>query len=397
MLNTVKCPKCGQEVEISEALTHQIEEQVVASEKEKHQAELQELEKKLSKKAQIKAEEDFRLQFKQQQDELVEQKERNQKLIDQLTELTKTIRELKQKDEERQLEMEKKLAETQENIRQEALKRSAEEHQLKDAEKDKKLQDAQIMIEELKRKVQQGSQQTQGEVLELELEQILTSEFPNDKITPVSKGVRGADVVQEVWDRNGNRCGTILWESKNARWTNDWLEKLKEDQRRIKADDAALVSENLTDDIHSAGYKDGVWICHRRTVLGLAYGLRGKIIDGFHIRRSLAGKDEKKEILYNYLTGVEFRQRIEAIINAFTGMQEEIEKERRWFQSKWARQERHLRNVLDHTHGMHGDLQAIVGNTLPEIKSLQSPTASITETPQDSVLDSPQTTLLDNE
>lgn len=396
MLNTIKCPNCGREVEISEALKHELEEQALTAERQKHKTELEEQEKRLLKKAQAKAEEDFRLQLKTQQEELTEQKQRNQKLIDQLAELTKTVRELKQKDEERQLEMEKKLAENQDKIRQEVLKKTAEEHQLKDAEKDKKLQDAEKMIEELKRKVQQGSQQTQGEVLELELEQQLTNEFSNDKITPVGKGVRGADVIQEVWDRNGNRCGTILWESKNARWSNEWLDKLKDDQRQIKADDAALVSENLPEGINSAGYKDGVWISHRRTVLGLAYGLRAKIIQDFHTRRSLTGKDEKKEILYNYLTGKEFRQRVEAIINAFTGMQEEIERERRWFQAKWARQERHLRNVIDHTHGMHGDLQAIVGNSLPEIKSLESPTADNIDRLENSADDSVQTTLLVN-
>ena len=370
MIKTVKCPNCGQEVEISEALKHELEEQALAEERSRHKKELEELERKADEKAKQKAEEDFREELINRREEIEEQKKRNQKLVDELAALTRSLRELRQKDEERQLEMEKRLTEAQEKMREEVVKKAAEEHQLKDAEKDKKLQEAQKMIEELKLKVQQGSQQTQGEVLELALEHLLTNEFANDKISPVGKGVRGADVVQEVWDRNGNRCGMILWESKNAKWNNEWLDKLKEDQRQAKADDAALVSENLPDGINGAGYKDGVWISHRRTVLGLAYGLRAKIIQDFNTRRAMAGKDEKKEVLYNYLTGVEFRQRVEAIIKAFTGLQDEVERERRWFNEKWSRQERYLRSVIDSTHGMRGDLAAIVGGSL-EIKSLR--------------------------
>jgi hypothetical protein len=327
----------------------------------------------VEEKTQAKVREQFALEIKDSKEELAEAKKRNQELLEQLTDLNKLIRELKRKDEERTLEMEKRLAESEDKIRQEAKKKAEEEEHLKLLEKDKQLADAEKIIMELKQKVQQGSQQTQGEVLELELEKALKEEFPNDKITPVGKGVRGADVIQEVWDRNGVRCGVILWESKNAKWNSEWIDKLKEDQRQLKAEIAAIISENLPPEVKGAAFKDGVWIGARTFAVGLAMALRASLIQAHHIKKSVQGKNEKMEVLYGYLTGVEFRQRVESIVDAFTQMQEELEKERRWFGAKWARQEKALRNVLDHTLGMHGDLQGILGGNLPEIKSLEAP------------------------
>ncbi|KKR34356.1 MAG: hypothetical protein UT63_C0002G0001, partial [Candidatus Gottesmanbacteria bacterium GW2011_GWC2_39_8] len=271
---------------------------------------------------------------------------------------------------ERDLNMEKKLAEEEEKIRQDAMKKADEREQLKMLEIEKKLQDAMKVNDELKRKLEQGSQQSQGEVLELELEKILHNEFPNDNITPVAKGVRGADVVQEIWDRNGVRCGIILWETKNAKWNKEWIDKLKDDQRNVKADIAVLISENMPDQITVAGYVNGIWVAQRLFAVGIAMALRANVIQAYHIKRSVTGKNEKMEAVFNYISGTEFKTRMDVIIETFSGMQEEIEKEKRWFSAKWARQEKQVRSALDHTIGMHGDFRGLMGSTLPEIKTL---------------------------
>ncbi len=337
MINNVVCPHCGKQVEISEALAHEMQEQVLVDAKKKYQAEL---------------------------DETIG------KYVSRLTEKEKEFRELKRKDEERSLEMEKKISEMEEKVRKEASLKAEEGQHLKLLELQKQLTDALKVNKELQQKLEQGSQQNQGEVMELELETLLRTEFPNDKITPVAKGIRGADVEQEVWDRNGTRCGVILWESKNAKWSDGWIDKLKEDQRALKAELAVIVSENLPADVKVASYKDGVWVAQRNFATGIAMALRANLIQASYIRRSVTGKNEKMEVLYSYLSGVEFKQRLEAIVEAFTVMQEEMEKERRWFANKWAKQEKSIRGVLDNTSGMHGDLQAIMGASLPEIKSL---------------------------
>ncbi len=363
--NTITCKKCGSEIEISEALTHQIEEQVLAGLKIQHKEELADAEKKINRQ--------FEIQLTNVQKENEEEKERNKKLSQQLGELLDQMRELKRKDQQRAVEMKKKIMEEEEKIRAEAVKKTEEEHKFKDLEKDKKLTDALKQVDELKTKMQQGSQQTQGEVLELELEKVLKSEFPRDEIKEIKKGDRGADIVHEVIDKLGRSCGTILWETKNAQWQNGWITKLKEDQRDKKADLAVLVTITKPEWLSSFTYKEGVWVTTWPSVVPLAFALRFNIISLYHEKASSKGKNEKKDLMYEYLMGIEFRHRVEAIVEGFGNLQQELERERRWFSAKWSRQEKEIRKVLDNTHGMYGDLQGIIGRSLPEIKTFELP------------------------
>ncbi|MBU2035997.1 MAG: DUF2130 domain-containing protein [Patescibacteria group bacterium] len=360
MKNTIKCPYCYKEFEPSEALTHQIEEQVLASLEAKHKIDLEEVRKK--------AEEEV---FSRVGKDLESEKRRTKKLLDQVDELIDEVRKLREKDEDRELEMKKKLMDEEEKIKSEVRQKAEDEHKLKDLEKDKRIQDILKANEELTKKLEQGSQQTQGETLELEIESKLKSEFPTDKILEVKKGQRGADVSQKVIDKLGRNCGVILWESKNAKWANGWINKLKEDQRQAKADLAVLVSVKLPEGVESFVYKDGVWIVSWKHFIPLSWALRFNLVSLYHERQSSEGKDEKMKILYQYLTGTEFRNRVEGIVDAFNNLQEELEKEKRYFNIKWARQEKEIRKVIDHTHGMYGDLQGVIGKSLPEIKSME--------------------------
>lgn len=375
MSSTIKCKKCGNEIEVSEALKHQIEEQVLSSVDTKHKEEIETAKKQAEENAGKKISKQFEVELKNLTKEKDEEKERNNKLLKQLDELLSEVRNLKRKDEEREIEMKKKLSEEEEVIRLDAKKKADEEHQLKELEKDKKLQDALKQIEELKSKIQQGSQQSQGEVLELELERILKSEFPSDILKEVKKGERGADIVHVVIDKLGRECGMILWESKNAKWDKNWTGKLKEDQRSKKAELSILVSINKPEWLKSFTYRDGVWITTLESVVPLAFALRFNLISLHHERVSGEGKNEKMEIMYKYLMGQEFRNRVETIVEAFGNLQDEMEREKRWFSAKWSRQEKEIRKVLDSTHGMYGDLQGIIGRSLPEIKTLGLPDA----------------------
>lgn len=356
MAQTIKCKHCGAEIEVSEALTHQLEEQISASIEAKNKLQLEEYKKEISEKAQRDVE---------------EAREQNKKLNIQISELLDEIRALRRRDEERELEMKKKLLDEEEKIRAEAEKRYEEEHKLKDLEKDKKISDLMKSLEEAQKKALQGSQQTQGESLELELETKLKAEFPMDKVSEVKKGARGADIIQVVVDKLGRDCGTILWESKNAKWSDGWILKLKEDQRQAKADLAVLVSVDLPKDVGTFKYINGVWVVSWKHFVALAMALRFNLVSLYHERQNLEGKDEKMQLLYQYLTGPEFKHRVEAIVEAFLEMQDEMEREKRWFNTKWARQEKQIRKVIDHTHGMYGDLQGVIGKSLPEIKTLE--------------------------
>lgn len=373
MNTTIKCKYCGREIEISEALQHKIQEEALTAEKIRHQQELAEARKLAEQQVFQKLSQDFELQLKTLRKERDEEKGRNSKLLKQLEDLTDQIRQLRRKDEERELEMKKKLTEEEGKIKDELARKFLEEHELKDKEKDKKMADLVKQIELWKAKAQQGSQQTQGEVMELELEELLKKEFPDDEIKEVKKGQRGADVIQTVIDKRGQPCGTILWESKNAQWQDGWLKKLREDQREAKAHLGVLVATSHPKDIGLFKFQDGVWIADRKAVINLGAVLRFDLIHVNHERLMNVGKNEKMEVLYEYLTGTEFRHRVESIAEAFTNLQADIEKEKRFFTIKWARQEKELRKIIDSTHGMYGELQAVSGRALQTIKQLEPP------------------------
>jgi hypothetical protein len=372
-MNTIRCKYCGKEFEITDALEHDLVEKAVIREKEKYQKDLEIARNEWEKQAINKIKSDFQYQLQRLEKEKQEEKERNLKLLKELELLTGEIRSLKRKDEERDLEMKKKLSENEEKVREEIRKTISQENNLKDLEKDKKLHDALLQIDTLKAKIQQGSVQTQGEVLELEIENILRNKFPSDEILEVKKGERGADIIQKVIDKRSRNCGMILWETKNAQWSESWINKLKEDQREKKADLAVLVVENMPDKSEIYTYKEGVWITTRKAVTGLALALRFDLVHLYNEKQSHIGKNEKMEILYQYLKSPDFRLKIEAIVDAFTNLQNEQEREKRWFTLKWSRQEKELRKIIDNTYGMYGELQAVTGRELKQIKALDTP------------------------
>lgn len=380
MNKTFPCPSCGQQIEISEALVHQFEADAekIASEKSKKELELQKerLIKEFSEKQS--------LEITDLQKQISEQKLKNEEFVERELELRKKTRELEEKGKELMLQNERKLDEERKKIAEDAIKAEEEKHHLKDLEKEKVIDDLKKALEDAQRKANQGSQQTQGEAFELEFEEILRKEFPNDIVQEVAKGVRGGDVVQEVVDRNGVSVGKVLWELKNTKtWSEGWIDKLKTDLRTIKADDAVLITEVLPNDMKSSGaFRNGVWVTQRGSVVAIASVLRAKLIQLHYAKQSVKGKNEKTEILHAYLSGIEFKHRVESIIDAWGAMQDDIEKEKRYFAGKWARDDKNIRLVIDNTIGMRGDLEGIMGNNFLEIKGLDA--LAITDGMEDS-------------
>lgn len=350
-------------------------EEILSAEKKRHETDLARVREETAKAVTERLSSEAKSRMESLQKDAEEEKERNRRLLKQLEQLSEDIRILRRKDEERELEMKKKLADEEAKIRDEARKKAMEEHDLKDREKDQNYAVALKQIEELKTKLQQGSQQAQGESLELALEEQLKREFPMDVIEEVKKGQRGADILQRVVDKKGRECGMILWESKNAKWSDTWAPKLREDQRQAKAHLSILVVTDPPKGVDTYAHDNGIWICVQKFAVPLAMTLRYGLIRENFVRDMQVGKNEKKEELYRYITSIEFTHRMNAIIEAFGSMQDEVEREKRWFQTKWARQEKQLRKVIDHTQGMHGDMQGLIGNALPKIETLELPDA----------------------
>lgn len=287
-------------------------------------------------------------------------------------ELIKLRRELDDEKREMELTIQTRVQEDLENVREQAQREAETSLMLKVADKDAAIKSMQGTIEELKKKAEQGSQQLQGEVQEVVLEQILRSKFPIDSIEPIGKGEFGGDVLQTVVNSYGQAAGSILWESKRTKnWSNSWLEKLREDQRNAKADVSVLVTQALPKGVDTFDLVDGVWVASLRAVSPIATALRSALIEINQAKQTSEGQQTKIEMVYQYLTGSGFRNRISAIVEAFTNLQSDLDKERNAIRKLWAKRESQIEKAMEATVGMYGDLQGIAGQSLQEIEGLE--------------------------
>ncbi len=303
--------------------------------------------------------------LKQKDEKLTEAQKTQADLLKQKRELDDAKREL-------DLTVEKRISEGLNATRLQAKKEAEDELRLKVSEKEQTIASMQKQIEELKRRAEQGSQQLQGEVQELELETLLRAKFPHDNIEPVPKGEFGGDALQRVTSPLGQACGTILSESKRTKnWSDGWLAKLRDDQRTAKAEISVLVSQVLPKDVETFDLIDGVWVANPRVALPVAIMLRQSLIELAVARQSSEGQQTKTEMLYSYLTGSRFRLRVQAMVEAFSNMKEDLDKERKVITKQWAKRDQQIERVMQATVGMYGDMQGIAGKTLQEIEGLE--------------------------
>lgn len=280
-------------------------------------------------------------------------------------------RELDDAKRELELSVERKVQEQLVSVRDKAKLEAEDLLKAKLAERDTQIAGMQRQVEELRRRVEQGSQQVQGEALELELESLLRSRFPRDLIEPVPKGEFGGDVIHRVLGPTGQPCGALLWESKRTKnWSDGWLAKLRDDQRAAKAEIALIISTALPKGVEHFDLVDNVWVVDPRFAIPLAIALRQSLIELASSRQATEGQQTKMELVYQYLTGPRFRHRIDAIAEKFNDMREDLDRERKTMMRLWAKREEQLNGVLASTAGLWGDLQGIAGRAIPDIDSL---------------------------
>lgn len=409
---TITCPNCKSEIKLTESLAaplieatrqqfeHTIAEkeaqivkreaaiceQKAAIEKargaideqvsEKLKAEREKIIAEEAKKARLILETDIERKAKEVTDLQEVLKDRYIKLAEaQKTqvELLRKQRELDDAKRELDLTVEKKVQESLTVVRDKAKQEAEDGLKLKVLEKEEQIASMQRQIEELKRRAEQGSQQLQGEVLELELESLLRAKFPRDTIEPVAKGEFGGDLLQSIIGPLGQHCGSILWESKRTKnWSDGWLPKLRDDQRAAKADIALIVTNALPKGVETFDLIEGVWVTETRFAIPVAIALRQSLIELSVARQANEGQQTKMEMVYQYLTGPRFRHRVEAIVEKFSDMQADLDKERKTMTRLWAKREAQIRGVIESTVGMYGDLQGIAGRALPEIDSIDT-------------------------
>ncbi len=391
------CPHCHEEILLTETLAGPMLVQVKKEyEKQLHQmADTMEAQETLLRskiaaeeagKARVAAEKESKSREEALRQELDEAKEVRLRLAVDLDEAAaklataqstqaeamKKMRALDEAKREMDITIETRISEQLETTRFTARKEAEDAARLKVAEKEQTITSMQTIIAELKQKAEQGSNQIQGEVQELELEKVLRAKFLHDVIAPVPKGINGADCIQEVKDSTGKLCGTVIWESKRTKaWSDGWLVKLREDQRAAKSDIAILVTQTLPKDVTGFDIIDGVWVCKLDLIIPIATLLRQSLIEVTLARGAGEGQASKMEILYGYMTGLKFKQRVQAIVEAFTGMQEDLLKEKKAVTKSWAKREEQLSNVMTSTVGMYGDIQGIAGKAVKEIEGLE--------------------------
>ena len=368
MNETIKCPNCDELFELSETISYNIEKRI----KKKHEIEIEEKRKAFEEKAKKDAYESVTLELSDLREQLEEKTTNLKEARKQELELLKKQRELQEKEENQELELTRKLEEERQKILEKATGEFEEKHRLKDAEKEKQLNDMKKQIDELKRKSEQGSQQTQGEVLELDLENILKKSFTHDNIEPVPKGIKGADVLHKVHSPSGQFCGTIVWETKRTKaWSDKWIAKIKEDQRRVKGEIAVILTTVLPKDVRSFAHINGIWVTDYSSMVELATAIRMGLIEVAKTKQAAVGKKGKMEVVYNYLSGSDFKQKVEAIAEAYKDMKDDLEKEKNAYTKHWAKREKQLELISANTALMYGDIHGIIGKSLPEIKLLE--------------------------
>lgn len=366
--NIIICPNCKAKINVSELLYQQIEEKIKSN-----------YEKKLNEKI-LSLRKSLKEEVEKEQGELIKslkaQLEEKSKKIKEIyalqAELEKLKREKEESEERIKLEMEKQFSQKLNEEKKRVQKQIEEEIFFKLKEKDKIIEDLKNQLEEAKRKAEASSIQLKGEIQEIEIENLLKTLYPNDKILEIKKGQKGADVLQIVINNQGQECGKIYYESKRTKEFNyEWLKKLREDNLEMKANILVLVTETMPKKEERFFFKDGVWICHFLELKPVSFILRHFLLEINNIETTQKDKGTKVELLYNYLTSNEFKNQFLAIVEGFVELQKSYLEERRKMEALWAKREEQLRKILDNAARFYGAIKGIAGKSLPEIELLE--------------------------
>lgn len=382
MSNNINCPSCGHAFALGEAEAEEYKKELrkeMQTYKEKNDARIKQREEEFEKEksliqnaAQQKIREELQVKMNSLEEESRRKTQQVQELQKKELDLMRERNDLEQRSKNIEVEIEKRLLEDRKKIEQDVISREKELSDLRLKEKDIQMESLKKTIDDLKRKSEQGSMQTQGEAQELVLEDKLREFFPFDTVIEVGKGVEGADCMLIVRNSIGAECGKIIFESKRTKgWSNAWVDKLKNDMRTKQADLAILVTQVFPKGMDCFGEKDGVWLCTFKELFGMSSALRNAIIRIAESKKAEENKGEKMQMLYNYLTGLEFRQQIEAIVEGFISIKNSISKERIQMEKLWKEREKQLDKVLLSTSGMYGSVKGIAGSSVQNIPLLE--------------------------
>jgi len=368
----VACPKCSHPFPLTEGISRQ----TIERHAEDFERSLAERGKRLEERLAAEARAQYDLQAKALQQALdakerILEKSRTEELA-----LRRHVVQLEEAKKSQELDYQRKLDEERKRIESQARLAAGEEFTRREAQYKAQLESAQREAADLKRKLEQGSQQLQGEALELSLESLLANAFPMDEIVPVPKGMNGADLLQRVRSPSGQVCGTIIWEAKQTKaWQPLWLQKLKDDQQAVGAELAVIVTAAMPKD---GSGKSGepfvreadVWVTRFDAARPLAQALRTTLLELHKLRLANQGRSEKMELVYNYICSAQFAQRVKAVVDGFEAMRQDLEAEKNAMTRIWKKREGQLTRMTGSLLGVVGDLQGIGEDSLPQLHNI---------------------------
>jgi len=369
----LKCPKCGTKIEIDQEIIVQrvrgqieleLKKRLEANFEEKLKLEKEKFEQTIGE-TQAKELEAMKLELESKSKKIDDYREQELKLIKERNELEEAKKVI-------EITTQRRLTEEKKLLEEKLAKDFEEKKNFAEMELRKQLDDTKKALLEAQRKAAQGSMQTQGEVLELSLEENLKKKFPHDEIEPVGKGISGADIVQKVFAPNTELAGIIAWETKQTKaWTEEWVNKLKDDGHRVKANRLILVSNILPKEVEHFGQYKGIWVTDYASYLGLAAALRNNLISVYTVALAQENSQDKAQLLYKHLTGQAFANRVRTLAETFNEMKTNIEKEKRAFENIWASREKQIERLSSNTSQMFGEIQGIAGGTVSGIEILE--------------------------
>jgi len=394
---SIQCPNCNIEIDVNELLYQELDKQaqqkyqaafaeqqaelkaeqasIASQQKEFTQTVEKQVAESLSRektKLQKQIEQDQSERIKAMQAELDGQSKKVIELNRAQSEIERLKREKQSLRTEIELDNEKKLSKQLAEQRSKIQQQVASQTEFKVAEKEQIISQLKSQLSEAQRQAEQGSIQIQGEVQELAIEAWLKETFPLDNIEEIKKGATGADTLQTINTQDRNECGRIYYESKRTKsFQPSWVAKFKSDIQAKGADIGVLVTQVMPDGMDTLGQIDGVWICTFEEFKNISQVLRQSLIQ---IDQSLVVQDNKGDkmgMLYDYLTGNEFRMQIEAIVEGFTQLKSDLESEKRSMQGIWKRREKQIERVLLNTNFMYNSVKGIAGSAIQNVALLE--------------------------
>lgn len=404
MSETIICPQCQADIEVTEVMSAQLamnirrelqaeyavkarqltdQRQELVTLREQLDAQCKDFDKHLKEavraecdeiaaKSLVEAQQEVALEIQDRDAQLAAVRSQLKAFEVQELELRKKARQLQEKAERQELELARRLDEERGKIRDAALKQADEQTTMRLAEQQLKIDALARQLQDAQRRLEQGSQQAQGDVQEMALESLLTTEFPNDVIERVGKGVNGGDVIHHVFDRNGRECGIILWESKRTKsWSDKWIGKALDDQQEAKATCTCIVTAVMPNGIEHIGEMGGVWVTSWACARGAAVAIRRVLIEAAQARITADGQHGKMELIYNYVAGPEFKNRFIGLITPYIEMEVDLRSEMRALNARWKKRRKQLDRMMMSTTGLYGDFQGIIGASLQRIEEME--------------------------